>query len=124
MEIEIGGVKIQVRGLTRGEIKTLRQEGMSITGINKLDDEAQDKALDRIFTMVSPDLKADSLTPGQGLHLYTKIIELSYAGEELKKKSESPQGSGLPEGGLIAGSVEKPGSSLKGTARKSQKRNG
>ena len=124
MQVEIGGQKIVVRGLTRGEIKTLRQEGTPITGIEKLGEEEQEKALDRVFCLACPKLDADGITPGEALRLYVKVIELSYAGEDTKKKSGLPPGSLSAAGSPTAESAGKPGSSRKGTARKSRKKHG
>ena len=124
MQIEIGGQKIDARGLTRGELKTLRAEGIVLTEIESLPEEEREKALDRIFSLACPGLDADSLTPGQALELYIGIIGLCYAQEDLLKKFASPPRSSSPRGGSSAESAKGPDSRPRGTARRSKKRHG
>jgi len=117
--------KIKVKGLTRGQIKELRKEGVVLAEIEKLEDEKQDEALDRIFEWACPEeFNADELTPGQGLELYVRIIAKTYAGDRLLKKSQSPPLSSLASGDSTVRSVKKRKSRRKGTVRKSKKKSG
>lgn len=118
---------INVRGLTRGEIKALRKEGFPLETVGTMDDfEKRDEGLDKIFAIASPDADPDSLTQGQALELWAKVVAATYGGADLAKKFKSPLQSTSPagSGGSSAKSAKKRTSKGKGTARKSRKKNG
>jgi len=93
MPIEINGKMIEVLGLKRGQIKTLRAEGIELGKMMDMDEEARDSALDRLIEMACPEVDPDDITPGQALELYTEISERTYLTGEQVKKSGSPQSS-------------------------------
>ena len=124
MNLQVNGKQIEARGLTRGEIKKLRKEGIVLTQIETLEDEKRDAALDRIFGIACPGLDPDEITPGQALELFISIIGLCYGREDLVKKSDAPPQSTSPRGGLSAENAGAPVSRPRGTARKSRKRRG
>ncbi|MBN2060700.1 MAG: hypothetical protein JW882_09830 [Deltaproteobacteria bacterium] len=106
MDIE----KIEVRGLTRGEIKQLRKEGIVLGKLMELDEEKRDEAMDRLLGMACKDLDVDAITQGDAIDLYTRISELTYLCGDARKNSESPQSSALEESSTIAASADEKGS--------------
>jgi len=116
--------KMNIRGLTRGELKSLRKEGVRLGGLESLDEEKRDKALDKIFNLACPGMNADDLTPGEALELYTRIAAQTYITGEERKNSASPQPSVSGEKYTTVAIAEKTDSGSSGTARKSKKKHG
>ena len=108
--------KIQVRGLTRGQLRELRKQEITAGTIAKMDEDKREDALDMIFKMACPDFNADELLPMEGMALYRRIMDLTYVTEEDKKKPESPQSSAVKEEIGTAASVENQGSEHSGIA--------
>ena len=119
MKVTIGKFEIEVRGLTRGEIKKLRKDGYPLETSAELEDLAKrDDALDALFEIASPDFDVDQLTQAEAIQLWTMIVELTYVGEIVSGKSEKgPQSSSSRKGSTAKG-AKKRGSKRKGTARK------
>lgn len=82
---------LNVRGLTRGEIKKLRAEGILLGEIMDMEEEKRDAAIDRLFSIACPELDADDITPGEALRVYEKIAERTFLSGEESKNSDSPQ---------------------------------
>ena len=108
--------KIQVKGLTRGQLRELRKQGITAGTIADMDEDKREDALDKLFKMACPDLNADELLPMEGMALYNRIIGLTYVTDEAKKNSESPQPSAVKEEIGTAASVENQGSEHSDTA--------
>ncbi|MBW1666714.1 MAG: hypothetical protein JRJ66_01445 [Deltaproteobacteria bacterium] len=125
MKVEIGGQRFEVRGLKRKEIKALRREGFPLETIGGLDDiEKRDEGLDRIFSLACSGGDPDSLTQGEALELWARVVEATYGTEVLKKKSAPRRRSSSAESGSTARSAGAQGSRPKGTARRSQRESG
>jgi len=116
--------ELTIKPLTRGQIKELRNAGVILTTVEKLDEEARDEALDKIFKIACPELEVDEITPGQALELYIEIIKDTYAGDSLIKKLELQPGSIFQKKGSTAKDAKKRASNHKGTARKSKAKRG
>lgn len=83
--------KIEVRGLTRGEIKKLRAEGIRLGELMDLAEEERDEAMDKLFAIACPDVQPDDITPGEALALYEKIAALTFlSGAEVKNSGSPP----------------------------------
>jgi len=82
---------IEIRGLTRGEIKQLKKDGVVLGKLTDMEEEARDGALDKLFKIVCPDLDPDEITPGEALELYTRITGMTYLSGDERKNSASPQ---------------------------------
>ncbi len=54
---------LTIRGLTRGEIKQFRSDGIKIGSLMDMEEEKRDQALDRLFEIACQDMDADSITP-------------------------------------------------------------
>lgn len=120
MDIE----KINIKGLLREQIKELRDDGISLSEIEKFGEKEQEEALDRIFKWACPDLDAGKITPGEALELYVQIIQKTYAGENLLKKLKSPPLSSSARGDSTVKNAKKRSSRRRGTAPKSKKKHG
>lgn len=103
MDIE----NIRIRGLTRGEIRTLRKEGITLGKLTEMDENARDAALDRLFGIACPDVDPDAITPGEALDIYTRISELTYLTGNERKNSGSPQSSASTDASMTAASAGK-----------------
>ncbi len=119
MKVTIGKHEIEVRGLTRGEIKKLRKDGYPLETAAELEDlEKRDDALDALFKLASPDFNADLLIQHEANELWAAIVEMTYVGEIVSGKSkEEPQSSSSPKSST-ARSAKKSDSKNKGTAQK------
>ena len=74
------------RALTRGEIKSLRDQGINLASITV---ENADDAVDRVVAMVYDKDKVDALDGEENqatLHLFECIVDMTYGGGETKKK--------------------------------------
>jgi hypothetical protein len=122
MNFEIGDHKFEARGLTRGQIKKLKNAGVKIQDIPEIEDiEKRDEAMMKVFklTLTKFDTAAlDDLTPGEALDLYIKVIQLTLLGEAVVKKLYESQESGSGAGSTPAASAKKKASRRKGAARK------
>jgi len=78
-----------LRALTRGEIKTLRKNGLSIEKIDKLDPDRQNEMIDCVLEMIMAE-KADELPNPEALSVFNRIIELTYGDEKSEKNSSRP----------------------------------
>ncbi len=116
--------KIKARGLTRGEIKTMRADGIVLGELQDMKEVHRDDALDRIFKLTCPDLDPDELTPGEAVELYVRITGLTHMTGEEVKNSASPHSSVSKTSSTRAASVRKRSSKGKGTARKPAKKRG
>lgn len=119
MKVTIGKHKVEVRGLTRGEIKQLRKDGYPLETAAELEDLVKrDDALDKLFELASPGFDADQLTQAEAVELWTAIVEMTYVGELISGKlKEGPQSSSSQKGST-AKSAKTPASKSKGTAQK------
>lgn len=90
---------IEIKGLTRGEIRRLRAEGILLQEIEKLPDDKRDDAMDRVFALACPQVDPDSLTPAEALPLYVRIVQTTYVSEDMLKKFGSPLPLTSPAGG-------------------------
>jgi len=124
MEIEIGGQTITVKKLTRGQIRALRDQGIMILNLDKLNTQKQLEAQDIILDMVYPGGETDELSPAEGWDLIKETVQLSYGGDDTLKKSGLPPRSSSPRGGSTAENAKRPGSRRKGTARRLKKKSG
>lgn len=117
--------EMDVRGLTRGEIRGLRKEEIDLQKIEKLSDEKREEALDRVFGIVCPQVDVDAITPGEAVTLYLRIIRATYVSEDTLKKFASPPALISPAGGDMSAPSAK-GQALvrSGTAPKSEGVNG
>jgi|GEM_PF-2650830 len=121
--MKIGRHEIEFRGLTRGELKQLKLEGIDPSRLPD-EDEERDPHMDRIFGIAAPGLDPESLTPAEAMELVILIGRLTFLGEgELKKFAES-QESGSPDGSTPAAGAGKKGSGSKGAARRSKRTGG
>ena len=121
MKVTVGEHSIEVRGLVRGEIKKLRKAGFPLETVGNISDfEKRDEGLDRIFGIACKDFDSDQLTQGEALELWAKVVGVTYGGDELEKKSGSPQSSpsAKRDSGSTAKHAKKAASNRKGTARK------
>jgi hypothetical protein len=116
--------KIEVKGLTRGEIKKFRKEGIVLGKLGALADEKRDEALDKIFKAACPEFDADTLTQGEANDLYAKVVDHTYMTEADRKNLKSPRSSISKGGSTTVASAKKRGSKARGTARKSKKKRG
>ncbi len=118
MEITIGGKKIIVRGLTRGELKKLAADGVDIEKIEDLENaEDQNAQIDRVLELAAPDVNPDDLTPGQCFDLLIAAGEATFLPESMAKNLPKPPAPGS-DGGLkkTARTAKKKGSRGKGAA--------
>lgn len=83
--------KLEIRGLTRGEVKALRKDGISLGELMDKDEAARDEAFDRILAIACPDVDPDAITPGQAVRIYEIIAEKTYLTGDEAKNSDSLQ---------------------------------
>ncbi len=83
MEKEVSGAKFEIRSLTRGEIKSLRNRGINILNLSQ---EQVDEVIDEILAMVLPERisEIDALPNATALELFKAIMELTYGGDAEK----------------------------------------
>lgn len=85
--ITINEQSFDVRGLKRKEVKTLRNEGLSLTS---LDPETSEQAMERVFEMIfSPDQinQIDELQNVDALKLWTAALSETYGSPGEEKNS-------------------------------------
>jgi hypothetical protein len=96
VKAEIGlDEKYGLRSLTRGELKALRKEKISLAKIDRLDPDAAEEVVDRIVATVMGDA-ADDLPNPDALKIFVRIIELTYGDEKSEKNSSGPGVSSAP----------------------------
>ena len=125
MRTSIENMVFEVRGLKRKEIKALRRDGFTLETLAQLEDhEKRDEGWDRVFELATTGCDPDELTQHGALQLWAAVVEATYAGDKVKKKSESLHPSLLGSGNSTAPNAGPRASSRKGTARKSGRENG
>jgi len=119
MKHEVREIKVDVRGLTRREIKDLDADGLKLDEVGAIEDlEEREAARDRVLKLAAPDLDPLDLSPAECMELYVLVTRLTYLGDgELKNFAES-QPSGTKGGSRTAARARKRGSRSKGAARK------
>ena len=86
---EYGGKAFEIRGLRRGEIKTLRKNGFNLS---KIDPSEADIVADEIVGMVldaDMQVKADDLLNIEYIKLFKDIMELTFGSPESEKNSST-----------------------------------
>lgn len=84
-EIKIGGETLSVRGLTRGELKALRADGINI--LNLTLDTSED-AMDRVFKIVlteQADAGLDDRPYHESLDVWRAILVETFGSEDEEK---------------------------------------
>lgn len=109
--------KLLVRGLTRGEIKTLKAEGINLGKMLELEGEVKEAAVDKVVGTVFPDLNLDALTPAEDTQLYVDILTHTFLPAEKRKNFESPVSSASETGSGTAENAKKQVSSDNGTVQ-------
>lgn len=97
MLYKVRGMEFEVRGLTRGELRKFKDEGIDLDAVVQMEDEEErEKVMDRIVLTCAPDAPLDDLTPAEAAELYFQVPKLTFIGEgEIKKYKESREdGSG------------------------------
>jgi len=87
--------KYGLRSLTRGELKALRKEKISLAKMDRMDPDAAEEVVDRIVATVMGDA-ADDLPNPEALAVFGRIIELTYGDERSEKNSSGPGGKSAP----------------------------
>jgi hypothetical protein len=109
--------KIEIKALTRGDVRRLRRDGIVLKAINDLSDEKQDEMLDHVLAIACPHVDPETLTPGEAISLFVRIVKASFADGNVLKKSESPLPLTSPaDGGMSAENAGAQALSPSGTA--------
>lgn len=84
MQKTIGGNTFEIRSLTRGEIKKLRQAGFIIANLSP---ENADDAIDAVLEITFPDRLADidAMPNNSVLELFKAIMEETYGTGDVAK---------------------------------------
>lgn len=87
METTVAGKKMNVRGLTRGELSLLEAEGIQPDAVAQIEAmAAREAAMDRVLSMAIPELDTTTLTPAEYMEVYAQVVQLTYLGEGALKK--------------------------------------
>lgn len=115
---EVRDMKIGVRGLTRGELKKLEEDGIDIGEISEIEDQEKRYAvMDRVLGMAAPECNPEDLTPAESMEFIIVVVRLTYLGEgEIKKFIES-QKTGLEDASGTAAPAPKKASRTKDAAQ-------
>ena len=116
MKVTIGAHDIEIRGLTRGELRGLKENGIDIQKLPEIEDVfKRDEEMMKVFEMIGVDTSSfDDLTPAQTMSLFVKIGQLTFLGEDTAKNLYAPQESGFEGGSTPAKSANKKASGSKG----------
>jgi len=86
---EFGGLSLELRSLTRGELKSLRKKGFNL---GSLDPTNADEAIDEVINIILGEeetKKADSLPNKNYVDIFGEIIKLTFGGETEKNLLKS-----------------------------------
>jgi len=116
MKVTIGAHDIEIRGLTRGELRGLKENGIDIQKLPEIEDVfKRDEEMMKVFETIGVDTSSlDDLTPAQTMGLFVKVGQLTFLGEDTVKNLYAPQESGSEDGSTPAKSAKKKASGSKG----------
>ncbi|MBU2487941.1 MAG: hypothetical protein KKA60_00975 [Proteobacteria bacterium] len=113
--------EIAYRGLTRREVRGLREEGLDLARLPEIKEPGEvDEALDRVFALAAPDVVAgdlDALTPGEAMDLFVRVCRATFLSPDQEKNFEAPPPDGSPEGLSTAALARETGSTNNGGAQ-------
>jgi len=120
MKVTIGAHNIEIRGLTRGELRRLKEDGVDIQKVPEIEDVfKRDEEMMKVFEMIGVDTSSfDDLTPAQTMELFVKTGQLTFLGEDTVKNLYESQENGSEDGSTPAKSAKKKASRSKGGAQR------
>ncbi|MBA2881833.1 ferritin-like protein [Desulfosalsimonas propionicica] len=86
-QISVGGRQIEVRGLTRKEVKELAEDGLNLGALPRsLAEQAVDAVFKRVLSQDDTDY-LDGLVNAEAVRVYRRIMDLTYGSGEEEKNS-------------------------------------
>lgn len=107
-EVKFDGKKFAVRGLTRGELKKLREDGRDLLRLKDMENEQVGETIDAVIPMCTdPPADPDELTPKQAGRILTALYAETWGSpDEEKNLSSSGPGSQTRSGSNTADTAE------------------
>ena len=115
-----GEKEVSFRGLTRREVRGLREGGLDLARLPEISDPGEvDRALDRVFDLavVEGAGALGGLTPGEAMDLFVRVCRATFLSPDQAKNFEAPRPGGLPEGSSTAARAGEAGSTASGGAQ-------
>jgi hypothetical protein len=92
--VTVGEQKFEVRGLTRGEVKRFKADGVDFAKFSQLPDDVRETKADEVYTLVGFDVEAmDKLLYRDAQKVFSAIMEETFVTPAEEKNSESPAAS-------------------------------
>lgn len=86
-QISVGGRQIELRGLTRKEVKELAEDGLNLGALPRsLAEQAVDAVFKRVLSQDDMDY-LDGLVNAEAVRVYRRIMDLTYGSGEEEKNS-------------------------------------